>query len=123
MSKRVPVERERERPARQTGGERAGGGHPTRSGSSNEGEMERETTLPPLSSLLITLSPLCDVVCWQVGTTGGERPLKHPWAGTKSPIDSPGQILPTQVTFDHEGKHVHPACVSGTMVMTPSSEI
>jgi hypothetical protein len=89
-------ERERERSAcRQMGVERAGGGHPPRSVTSGEGENKKETTLPPLSSLHITHPLLLDVVCRQVGNTGGEHQLKHPRAGTEPPIDSPEQLLPT----------------------------
>jgi hypothetical protein len=57
----------------QSGGERAGGGHLPRSGSSDKGEMEREMTLPPTSSLCTTRSPLNDMVYQQVGATFGER--------------------------------------------------
>jgi hypothetical protein len=56
--------------------ESGGGGHPPVSRSSGEGEEERETILPSLSSLYITHPPLCDVVCQQVGTLSDERQLK-----------------------------------------------
>jgi hypothetical protein len=46
-----------------TSGERAGVDTLPRFGSSNEGEGERETTLPPLSSMCITLPLLRDMVC------------------------------------------------------------
>jgi hypothetical protein len=36
-------------------------------------------------------------------------------------VDPLAQLpLPTQVTFDHEGRDERPACVGGTMVLTPS---
>jgi hypothetical protein len=67
-NKEMHAWRERENPMlHQMGGERAGAGHPPRSGSCSEGEEEREITLPSLSSLRITLPLLRDVVCRQVG--------------------------------------------------------
>jgi hypothetical protein len=97
MSKHMPKEREREREIGTPPEEwqKGGDGQPPRSGSSGKRENERETTLPPLSSLCLTLPPLRDVVCRQVGTTGGEHQLKHPRAGTKPLTDSPGWLLPT----------------------------
>jgi hypothetical protein len=120
--------RERERDRRTTGraARGQGGGEwwtPPRSGSFGQGEKEREMTLPPLSSLRITLPPLCDVICRQVGTTSDERQLKHPRTGTEPSIDLPRWLLPTQVTSDHGGKDELLASDSGTMVLTPSFRI
>jgi hypothetical protein len=54
---------------------------------------------------------------------GGERQLNYHQVGTELLTDSPGQLLPMQVTSDHEGKDDLLMSVGGTIVLTPSSGI
>jgi hypothetical protein len=57
---------------RSQGGKGARGRHPLDSVPLMRGMM----TPPPLSSLCITLPLLCDIVCWQVGTSVNKRQSK-----------------------------------------------
>jgi hypothetical protein len=89
-------------------GRRKGGGWtPSRSGSSGEGEGEREKTLPPLSSQRITLPLFRDIVCWSVGTAVNVRRLKCPCTGTRPQTNSPRWLHLTQVTSNHEERDEH----------------
>jgi hypothetical protein len=75
------------------------------------GERESEQAQ---SSECITLPPLHDIVCRQVGTVANEHQLKHPWTGTGPPAESPGRLHLTQVTSDHEERDEHSVRVNGT---------
>jgi hypothetical protein len=110
----MDLERERERARRAVGRAAKGWGWtPPSSRSSIKGEEERETTLPPSSSLCITPPPLRDKVCQPVGTVAGKHQSKHPRTGTGSPTNSLGWLHPMQVTSDHEERDEHSTSVNG----------
>jgi hypothetical protein len=66
--------------------------------------VEARATLPPSSPSHTTPSPHWEVVSLQTGSVADDRCPKHPLTEGGSPNDSSRQLLPTQVTSDHEGQ-------------------
>jgi hypothetical protein len=99
-----------------------------RSASSGEGEVEWgggvRVTLPPPSDPCMTPSPYRDVVPLQTRSSAGERGPKQPQAEGGMPTGSSKQLLPVQVTSDHEGEEDPSVCTSAKEVgLTPRPEV